>query len=130
MTAKDEPAIPGVHSTISAKQTSCLITNTTQLYLNEIIHPAICGTTEYGIHISHLTCSLSSTQTLTCHLTCSLSSTQTLMCHLTSSLSSTQTLTEYTMDPKSPCIVNRSIKSSFIDYTFEKNAEGFTRARI
>ena len=26
--------------------------------------------------------------------------------------------------------INQSIKSSFIDYSFEKNAEGFTRARI
>jgi len=26
--------------------------------------------------------------------------------------------------------INQSIKSSFIDYTFDKNAEGFTRARI
>jgi len=27
-------------------------------------------------------------------------------------------------------LINQSIKSSFIDYTFDKNAEGFTRARI
>jgi len=26
--------------------------------------------------------------------------------------------------------INHSIKSSFIDYTFDKNADGFTRARI
>jgi len=26
--------------------------------------------------------------------------------------------------------INRSIKSSFIDYTFDKNAEGFTKAGI
>jgi len=27
-------------------------------------------------------------------------------------------------------LMDQSIKSSFIDYTFEKNAEGFTRTRI